>query len=335
MGWSLGCATGELGPEPVEDLPIAFAAPSMVTVKSGDTLALLAKKNKVTVEDLRAWNGLNTDRIEVDQVLLVWMPAPKPVAPKAPPTLREKLESAWVAEAPAEPAVAPPIPAEGSPAVTPEEPAPAEAPVEAEPPPPRKIVAIERPALVSLMGLEVGTDVDLSEVAAGMERHDSVAGDGGLGDRSLGTGGEADDLELKQRQPIQLGPQIPTTPVALPRVTKPAPKRCLADGGATVISDNGTVSSTGLTVGQINASMGQISRYTVRCFPSGSKGTYGMVVALTVGCDGTVSNVFLVDSGVIPVNVTNCVTKTLAAAGFPAHGVPGGVEFEYPMKFSF
>ena len=42
-----------------------------VTVKRGDTLWAIARRYGVTVDELRAWNGLSGDRIEVGQVLRV------------------------------------------------------------------------------------------------------------------------------------------------------------------------------------------------------------------------------------------------------------------------
>lgn len=330
---SLGCGVldpaADVGLAPAEDVPITFAAPEMVTVRSGDTLAILAKRHRVSVDDIKGWNGLTTDTIEVDQVLLVWT-APPPMPKAAKPSLRQQLEQALtgsadggeVASAPegAPDGVPPPIVVEGVEA--------AEIVV------PRGTVKIETPGLVDLQRVEVGSDVDLADVAAGLERHDSVVGNAGLGDRSLGTGDQADQLEMKQRQQTNAGPQIPNTPVYAPRLTKPAPKACLK-GPSAIVREDGTTQTQGLSVGQINASMAQISRYTVRCFPAGTKGSYAMIVEINVGCDGRVNNVYLIDGGVVPANVTGCLQQTLSYAGFPAHASPGGISFQYPMKFTF
>lgn len=55
-----------------------------VTVQRGDTLSALAKEEGVTVADLKRWNGLTSDLIEVGQVLKVsdgpGTPAPQPAA---------------------------------------------------------------------------------------------------------------------------------------------------------------------------------------------------------------------------------------------------------------
>ncbi|MCB9765714.1 MAG: LysM peptidoglycan-binding domain-containing protein [Alphaproteobacteria bacterium] len=70
-------------------------APIEYVVVRGDTLSKIARAHEVTVDELRAWNGLTGDLIEVDQVLLIHTPgaeasseAPAPSASKrtrAPP----------------------------------------------------------------------------------------------------------------------------------------------------------------------------------------------------------------------------------------------------------
>lgn len=340
--WSLGCALipedllDRAGLEPVS-VPIAFSAPEMVTVRPGDTLGKLAARHGVGVTELRAWNGIDGDTIEVDQVLLVWKAPPPP----APPERR-------IAEAPPPAArgladvVAPPPPVpgrNGRPTVM--IPAAAVAPIdgsgsaEAAPEAPKERVAIERPLLAGLFGMQVGTDVDLEQAASGMERHEGSAGGASdLRGRNLGSGTGAESLQVEKRELTRVGPAIPDVPVTAPRLSKPAAKRCLSGPSATV-SERGSVTSGGLSVADINAGMGRISRYTVRCFPAGSQGSYSVIFEVTVGCNGTVSNVYLVNGGAVPPRVTTCVEQTLRYASFAAHAVPDGVTFQYPMKFTF
>lgn len=45
--------------------------PLRYTVVRGDTLSIIAKRHGVTVEQIRAWNGIMGDRIEVGQVLVL------------------------------------------------------------------------------------------------------------------------------------------------------------------------------------------------------------------------------------------------------------------------
>jgi hypothetical protein len=323
-GWP--ASDGGLAPIGEPSLDMDFSAPVMLTVRPGDTLAVLAKRNGVSVADLKSWNGLDSDTIEVDQILLVWAPAPKPVAvrPPAATGLRATLDSVLgTAPAPSPNPVAVAAPVAD---------APAPAPVAIQLPEGR--VSIARPALVGLLGMEAGPGVDLEAAAAGMSRHDADLGGGGLGERSLSAGSSADDLELAERRQRHVGPQIPNTPVSAPRLAKPAAKRCLG-GPSGTIREDGVAISQGLTAAQINAGMGQIARHVVRCFPAGTSGGFSMLVEITAGCDGRVSNVFVNSAGSVPANVASCVEQTLAFASFPAHAVPNGVEFQYPMKFTF
>lgn len=327
MGLACGWPVSEGGLAPIGEhsLDMDFSAPEMLTVRPGDTLAVLAKRHGVSVADLKSWNGLDGDTIEVDQVLLVWTPAPKPGAVRPAPTgLRATLDSV-LGTAPA-PVAAAPTPSGAA--------ATGAAPVPVAIELPQGRVSIERPALAGLLGMETGPEIDLEAVASGMSRHDADLGGGGLGARSLQAGSSAEDLVMAERQLRNAGPQIPNTPVSAPRLAKPAPMRCLG-GPSGTIREDGVAISQGLSVPQINAGMGQIARHVVRCFPPGTSGGFTMIVEITAGCDGRVSNVFVQNAGAVPANIASCVQQTLAFASFPAHAVPNGVEFQYPMKFKF
>jgi hypothetical protein len=204
-----------------------------------------------------------------------------------------------------------------------------------EPVPPGPRISIQRPALLAMLGVQVESDTDLAEAAANLQRHDVTAGNQmAMGDRALGSSDTVDTLELERPEMRNLGPQIPDVPVSPPRLSKPPPKTCVR-GAATVVAENGMSRSAGLSLSQINAAMGQISRYTVKCFPPGTAGTYEVIVEIKVGCDGRVSDVFLINGGVVPARVTSCIQQTLGFASFPAHGLPDGASFQYPMKFRF
>jgi LysM repeat protein len=56
-------------PQAASSAPVSRA--SDYTVVSGDTLSKIAKKNSVSVDDLRKWNGLHSDMLKVGQVLKV------------------------------------------------------------------------------------------------------------------------------------------------------------------------------------------------------------------------------------------------------------------------
>jgi hypothetical protein len=144
-------------------------------------------------------------------------------------------------------------------------------------------------------------------------------------------------MATRQPAPSAAGASlIPDVPVTPPRLTRPPPKACLKGGGVTELGDDGSVTGgSGLEVDQIRLAMAQIGRQVIRCFPPGTRGAYVVKVEVTAGCDGRVSGVQLLDGGGVPTSITACVTQTLGYTAFPAHGMTGGVSFEYPMKFTF
>ncbi len=78
----VGSGCGSKGPEA-----------TTITVVRGDTLGKLAKTHGVTVEQLREWNGLQGDLIEVGQELTLYLgPAPDvvPSAPKKRPARKPR-----------------------------------------------------------------------------------------------------------------------------------------------------------------------------------------------------------------------------------------------------
>lgn len=307
-----------VGPSLPRDLgSLELSAPDFVSARRGDTLAKIAKRHGVTAAELRDWNGPDVDELDAGEILLVWSRA----APAPPPR-------------PA-PAVAPASPEAGLTV----ELAPIEEPAAPTVETARTGVVIERPAVAGVLGMKAGGDVDLSDAVAELERFDS-AERSQLGSRSLTRGTSAEGLTMPSRPAPTLDPDAPYIPdgsVAPPRLAKPAPKQCLAGGGVTEIGVDGSVTGGGGGIGldAIRLAMAQIGRSTIRCFPAGSQGGWVVEVEVTVGCDGRVSHVALLDGGGVPSAVSSCVTQTIGYASFPAHGTPGGVTFQYPMRFTF
>lgn len=307
----LACGSGDPADE------IQFAQPTFYVVQQGDDVARIARIHKVDVAEVLDWNNLTTDAPDVGSTLLIW------------PHGQHATSGGAVASAPS------PGSSGGRSA-----PRPRPASGGAPPPPVDEAEAPDRPTSVRGAGLlgadDPSSDLDLAAAASGLEGRRGKPGEAGLGDNSaLASGGEAEGLQMEERRTVQpTGPQIPNTPVTPPRVARPAAKKCLS-GAVTSVDEDGMVRESGLNTGQITAGMAAISKFTPKCFPSGTLGTYSMVVEVTVGCDGRVSNVYTISPGAIPPPVTSCIEQTVAAAGFAAHGVPDGMSFQYPMKFKF
>ena len=67
--------------------------------------------------------------------------------------------------------------------------------------------------------------------------------------------------------------------------------------------------------------------------PNGSKSV--KCTGIVVGCNGLVSAVEIGATGGLPTEVVGCVQDTLRYAEFPAHSLPDGEVFEYPLNFSW
>lgn len=330
----LACA-GLFGPPPVgpslphDELSLQLGPPEIVSVRRGDSLEAVAGRHGVTVADLRTWNGLESDRLSTGQILVVWtkvtdQPQPDVVIVRTDALTPAPAPSAAAAAPAAVPAPPPPPPAPGALA-------------KGTAPSPGTVV-IERPAVAGVLGMKVGSGVDLNDAAADLERFDQTR-TSQLGDRSLQSGGAAESLGAMPSRPAPTvdpnAPHVPEGPITVPRLSKPIPKPCLKGANVSEVDADGGTSSGGLTVDQIRKSMALIGRQVIRCFPSGTRGTWIVEVEITAGCDGRASGVGLLDSGGVPASVTTCVTRTLDYAEFPAHGLTGGVTFQYPMKFTF
>ena len=206
-------------PEPIEH-----------TVVRGNTLGKLAKTHGVTVEQLQDWNDLDSDRIEVGQVLVVGKggdpitQAPKPVVKASKP--RKK--------------------------------------------------------------------------------------------RSKGGAVKASTV----------------TSTASSLVMPPA-KECLrgptdADAQGT---EAGFASSQGLSHGQVKAAMDKALLGLGACV-SGGWPVGRAELEITAGCDGRVSSVRIVGDGGLESGLLGCIQERLGYAEFPAHDLPDGETFGYPLVFS-
>jgi len=199
--------------------------PLNYTVVRGDTLFEIAEAHGVTVADLRSWNTLEGDLIEVDQVLQIW-----PSNPSTP----------------------------------------------------------------------------ASQTAASTSRSRRA--------------------------------QSPSPPArsADASFTMPTPKTCLEGpalrpGG----DDEQMVASAGLSPAQVRDAMNHFVGHTLTCIAeSETPPEAPLLMEITAGCDGRVSKIAVLDAGDWSSEMATCVTTVLGFTPFPAHDLPGGETFQYPLTYT-
>ncbi len=134
------------------------------------------------------------------------------------------------------------------------------------------------------------------------------------------------------------GPRRAATSKSVPTEAGEAPlpspraKKCIPPPTGDGLADEGAVASAGLDRGRVKAGMDSIIGYTLRCVPPRS-GT--IETEITVGCNGLVSDVRVLDAGPYDAAVGACVQDTLKHGEFDAHQLPDGMTFRYPLVFNF
>ena len=112
----------------------------------------------------------------------------------------------------------------------------------------------------------------------------------------------------------------------------PAKKRCLAGPSMDALSDDepDIQASAGLSYAQIQKPMAAFLPNIGRCF-GGVWPEARVMFEMTAGCDGRVSKVVVLDDGGLSGADLDCMRSTLSFVGFPAHDMPGGMTFQYPI----
>jgi murein DD-endopeptidase MepM/ murein hydrolase activator NlpD len=154
------------------------------------------------------------------------------------------------------------------------------------------------------------------------------------------TGGEAPEAAVVASKPSasRKKPRPRTTaPEAAPGVsglTLPTEQPCLAgptlDGSD---DDPAFAGSAGLSREQVRQAMNGFLPTLNRCV-TGDWPTGTLNLSITVACTGRVDRVRVQDAGGLDAALVTCITETLRYAPFPAHDLPDGETFGYPMVFS-
>ncbi len=132
------------------------------------------------------------------------------------------------------------------------------------------------------------------------------------------------------------GGQISPTPAAQDPggLVLPAPKPCLTVDDSQ-LGDQDMVAAAGLSYAQTKAALDAFLPTLSRCMDVGDAVSGSATFQLTVGCNGRVQEVQVVDHGNLDADLLRCVQDTLAYVPFPAHDMPDGFTFAYPMSFEF
>ena len=120
-------------------------------------------------------------------------------------------------------------------------------------------------------------------------------------------------------------------------LSMPAPKACKAGPTEADLAgtDEAYVGSQGLSRDAIRKSMGGFVGNTLPCIQQDAHfPEHTLLLEITVGCNGQVSDIYVADQGDWPPSTTSCVVDTLKYAPFPAHDLPDGERFAYPLKFT-
>ncbi len=316
---------------------INFAEPVRYTVVKGDSLSAIGEKHGCTAEDLMSWNDLESDVIEPGQELLVWtipqdtLPDPTVFASAEPSddgTRRRRLGG----PRPSPRVAAAPSPRGSSGPASRRSPEPRAAGSDGSlPDRPRSVQG----SGIFGSGLDLGDDDGLADAVNDLERGSGPAlgGRRSSGDmRNMGAE-KSGDLDHRPTR-VQNGPGFGDGKVRTPKLRMPSPKRCKAQG-TRALGDDDMDAGNGLSNSAIKSSIGRVLGTTRRCMPSGTKGRFQVIVELKVGCDGRVKNTYTINGGGAPTAVTDCIESVLSHASFPAHDLPDGQSFQYPINYNF
>jgi LysM repeat protein len=122
-----------------------------------------------------------------------------------------------------------------------------------------------------------------------------------------------------------------------PRLEMPSEKRCLGGPSLSELGgeDEALAASSGLDHAQVSGAMNGFVHNTLPCIHAAdAMPTDTLMLEIQVGCNGLVSDVSVVEAGDWSSDLTACVAEVLEHAPFPAHDLPDGDVFQYPLRFT-
>ena len=118
-----------------------------------------------------------------------------------------------------------------------------------------------------------------------------------------------------------------------PGLSMPRAEACINMG--TDPAEGEFLMADGLNEAQIRAAMDPILPHALKCEPDEGVDMLRLRFGINVGCNGVVSNVWVDDDDGASERYVECVAAVLKHADFPAHDMPDGMDFEYPVSVSW
>ncbi len=148
-------------------------------------------------------------------------------------------------------------------------------------------------------------------------------------------------LIRRQDRGLSTEPSSAATDVGKPRGRTrarsrlPAAKPCLKGPSLDDLDgdDVDMRASVGLSTTQIRKAMGAALPALGGCI-EGAWPDAVVDLSISVGCNGRVTNVVVVDDGGLQPALLSCFSASLRAASFPAHDIADGTTFRYPLTLS-
>lgn len=147
-------------------------------------------------------------------------------------------------------------------------------------------------------------------------------------------GEEALAAPTRSTRPKRAGGAEPTSGTAdRPQLELPPEQPCLAGPALAGSADEEMAASAGLSQEQIAGAMRGFVHHTLPCLADTAP-SRPLEMEITVACTGRVADVRILDAGDWDDEVARCVTETIRYAPFPAHDLPDGETFRYPLRFT-
>ncbi len=154
-----------------------------------------------------------------------------------------------------------------------------------------------------------------------------------VGSSAEAVGSEPDKKAKKAKKPRKKTSSTAVEPGKWKVLSKPSAEPCLSLD--TDPAEGDMVASAGLSMDQVRSSLRSIVGEALRCEADEGATTAAITFSILVGCDGVVDSVDIEDRADSSKRYAKCVAGVLEYADFPAHDMPKGMRFTYPVNVEF